>query len=278
MDSAVNELKGALEDQARELSEIKKILIDISSHALGVIHTIRHENRLLLTQLRVQQLNNNIIEFWYEGELIRFYVPDADTDLIQRDLVMWKNFFEIEFLESIRKRYNLAGAAILDAGANIGNHTVYFAKACGVESCISFEPNPPVADVLERNVRLNNLSSVTVMKEGLSDREGHIYLQYQNMTNVGGTQFTNDPSGRSFNCRTIDSLNLTKLDFVKIDVEGMGDKVLVGAKDTLSQHKPVVMIELFPGEFETGSSVLNELGYRMVHQLNADNFIYEHRG
>ncbi|WP_248447118.1 FkbM family methyltransferase [Sinorhizobium meliloti] len=277
MDSSIEKLAQAIEAQGREISELKNILRDIAGSANGIIHTLRHENRLLRTQLRVHALHNNVMEFWYEGEIIRFYVPDADTDLIQSDIVMWKTFFEKDFLEVIRKRYGLSGASILDAGANIGNHTVFFAKACGVENCISFEPNPHVADVLERNVRLNNLSSVTVMKEGLSDEEGFLYFSHQDMGNVGGTHFSHDKSGRGFKCRTIDSLALPKLDFIKIDVEGMGDKVLAGARETLSQHRPVVMIELFPGEVEPAAKILSEAGYTVAHQLNSDNFIYEHK-
>lgn len=276
--NSMDDFSSAIRAQSEELSEVKRLLVELADRTAGVIHTLRHENRLLLTQLRVQALHNNIIEFWYEGEIIRLFVPDADTDLIQRDVVMWKTFFEIEFLERVRKRYGLAGAAVLDAGANIGNHTVFFSKACGAESVISFEPNPHVADILERNVRLNNLPSATVIKEGLSDHEGFIYFSAHSMENVGATTFSHEGVGRGFKCRTIDSLNLTKLDFVKIDVEHMGNKVLDGALDTLAQHRPIVMIELFPHEFGPASGRFADLGYTMVEQLNPDNFIFEHKG
>lgn len=274
----MDDLSRVIRGQAEELSEIKRLLGELINSTSGVVHTLRHENRLLLTQLRVQALHNNILEFWYEGEIIRLFVPDADTDLIQRDIVMWKTFFEVEFLERVRKRYGLSGAAVLDAGANIGNHTVFFSKACGAGSVISFEPNPHVADILERNVRLNNLPSATVIKEGLSDHQGFIYFSSHSMANVGGTSFSHEGVGRGFKCRTIDSLNLPKLDFVKIDVEGMGGKVLAGGMDTLSQHRPIVMIELFPHEFEEAAVRFSDLGYSVAEQLNSDNFIFEYKG
>ncbi len=43
--------------------------------------------------------------------------------------------------------------------------------------------------------------------------------------------------------RTVDSLNLTRLDFLKIDVEGMEVQVLMGAECTIAQYRPIIYCE-----------------------------------
>ena len=51
---------------------------------------------------------------------------------------------------------------------------------------------------------------------------------------------------------TIDALvrerNLTRLDFIKIDVEGGEPDVVLGARDTISRYKPAIMFESWRGE------------------------------
>ena len=70
----------------------------------------------------------------------------------------------------------------------------------------------------------------------------------------------------------LDNLNLNKLDFFKIDVEGLGFDVLKGSKNTLEKCSPVVCIELFElKEKQEQISFLNSLGYELV-----DIIIKEH--
>jgi hypothetical protein len=97
---------------------------------------------------------NRTLRFTWRDEEMQFFLPYAATDLIQRIILRSNNFFEIDVLERCR-RYIPQGATIIDAGANIGNHAVYFAKLCGAKKIIAFEPLRQTFKILERNIQLN---------------------------------------------------------------------------------------------------------------------------
>jgi hypothetical protein len=60
---------------------------------------------------------------------------------------------------------------------------------------------------------------------------------------------------------TIDSLSLERLDFMKIDVEGMEEDVLEGAKDAISKFKPIMIIEIIKSNKDNLLSFLEPMGY-----------------
>ena len=65
---------------------------------------------------------------------------------------------------------------ILDVGANIGNHTCFFARY--FNQVIAFEPNPVAYRILQANIGLNRLKNVVLRKVGLSDKGADIsYIQ-----------------------------------------------------------------------------------------------------
>ena len=62
----------------------------------------------------------------------------------------------------------------------------------------------------------------------------------------------------------IDNLDLARLDFLKVDVEGMELDVLRGARRTLEASKPSMIIEIYKSEKEQILKILSELGYKYV--------------
>lgn len=153
-----------------------------------------------------------------------------------------------------------AGVAV-DAGANFGNHTLWFARMCGLR-VHAFEPLQ--YGLLAANVALNGLLSdgVTVYPYGLGERR-----EYLGTAGKGRLRPTKATRAHHF-VIPLDELGLTDVSLVKVDVEGMEPQVLRGATETLTRCRPTVLTEEWT-ERETAAvrHVLEPLGYSRVLQI-----------
>ena len=137
-------------------------------------------------------------------------------------------------------RHIKPGDTVVDVGAFIGDHTIAYARAThGVDSgmVIAFEPNKAPFECLSRNMA--GLSHVECINKGLSDMsEKHTLISDRN----AGASYLQ--KGGDIETITLDSLGLKRLDFMKIDAEGMELKVLKGAEKTIAANKPTMYIEV----------------------------------
>jgi FkbM family methyltransferase len=149
----------------------------------------------------------------------------------------------------IARHYVKPGDYCVDVGANTGPLTLLFAKLVGAEGrVLAFEPGPPYLRRLRKNLGLNPQlwSVVTIVNEGLSDEEGTLTwaADPHHPHNAGLLGVT---EGTSVKVSTLDSAikrqGWGRVDFIKIDVEGMELEVLRGARAVLERFRPVVIFE-----------------------------------
>jgi FkbM family methyltransferase len=206
------------------------------------------------------------IEFQTNGTLVRFHLP-MPQDHIQRLILHSNAFYEQSMLEDIGPRLP-EGGLVLDIGANIGNHTVFFAKVLGAK-VLCFEPNPAVQAILKANVDLNNLGDrVEVHNIALGAEAGTGRVENENPSNLGMAKVVRSDGGVRI-ARLDDIIKNEHVDLVKIDVEGMESDVLRGATATLHRCRPLLLIEC--GTLESLTSVeaqLRPLGYRKIKVYN----------
>jgi FkbM family methyltransferase len=156
-------------------------------------------------------------------------------------------FYEVDFLEWILKNYP-KHKVILDIGANVGNHSIFFANILESSKVISFEPVPVNLHLLKSNTEGMN---ILVKEYALSNEEGTAKVYNTQDFNFGGFTLESDkfPNhnpvdvGVTVNKVTLDSLNLNEVTMIKIDVENHELKVLEGARDTILRNKPIIFIE-----------------------------------
>lgn len=208
----------------------------------------------------------------------KIYVPNYDIDLIQGCLNNSKNYFEESFLKYVDK-YIGENAIIIDIGANIGNHTLYWANESHAKKIYAFEPIPHTFEILKKNIEINNLQDrVKLHNIGLADQECSGEIKCFCKQNIGGTRLKKLQSDTKFTMplTTLDSFNITedKVDLIKIDVEGMDNEVLLGSKNTIAKYKPVIVIESFADSFEKTNSILEEYGYKKEHDFGSCEFLY----
>lgn len=221
-----------------------------------------------------------------EVQGVKFYVPFYSIDLIQRVLVETGLFFEQrDILEPLNKYLN-EESIVFDAGANIGNHTLYWAKKTGVKKVYAFEPVDKTFDILEKNISLNNLENtnkVIINHVGLGKFIGKASVVNYDLDNIGATQIKMDTNG-NLNVITLDGYvknNFTedRIDFLKIDVEGFEYDLLLGAKDVLVKYSPIILVESFKNEFERVNKLLESYGYKLKESFPGYNYLYlkEHK-
>ncbi|MDF0643994.1 MAG: FkbM family methyltransferase [Nitrospira sp.] len=145
------------------------------------------------------------------------------------------------------------GDVVVDAGAHSGEST-WAALQLGAKLVITIEPDPDNLAVLRRNLAREIADGrVILIDKGVSDREGT--LRFFRANSRAG-RFENGPDhhheGESMTdevalpVTTIDQLvrdhKLTKVDFIKMDIEGAEVPALHGARDTIQRYKPRMAI------------------------------------
>jgi FkbM family methyltransferase len=154
-------------------------------------------------------------------------------------------FFEAKELEML-VHYVKIGAHIIDIGANIGNHALFFATRMAATRVVVIEPNPLAMAPLMANVLLNKLDGVIelgLLGVGLSDAAEGGYGMKRHDRNLGATRMF--PGKGNLQVHRGDDLIEDEVpDLIKIDVEGMEIKVLSGLSKTISAHRPVILIEV----------------------------------
>ena len=170
-----------------------------------------------------------------------FFFVTNDSDTIQREALSGR-FYERDELTLIEQHFR--GGVFVDVGANVGNHTVFAAKALQAEKVICFEPNPEALRILDLNLRLNCCrGNVVVHSVGLSDRRSRGVLSaYRN--NLGSARLIAADNGFPIEVGDEMLAGEPSVSFMKIDTEGFELLVLAGLERTIQQHRPTLFVEV----------------------------------
>jgi FkbM family methyltransferase len=158
------------------------------------------------------------------------------------------------------------GQVVIDVGANIGAHTLFFAKKVGPAGCVlAFEPHRLVYQTLCGNMAINSITNVHCWNAAVGDHRGEICVprvdheREIDLTNleIGGTE------GERVPVIQLDGMNLPRCNLVRIASPGLELAVLDGAADLLKRTKPLVHIssQLDPVREARLLQRLSELGY-----------------
>lgn len=155
---------------------------------------------------------------------------------------------EMDFLASVLKPDSL----VIDVGANIGTHTLFFSHHCKDGSVLAFEPQQYIYNLLVTNVTINNRYNVVPIRAGVSDKDSKIQMmnispfEGNKKINYGEFKINNEAhAGMYTDIVKLDNYIdcLTRVDLIKVDVEGMEIQVLEGAKKLLKKFKPLLYLE-----------------------------------
>jgi FkbM family methyltransferase len=143
-----------------------------------------------------------------------------------------------------------SGDTVVDVGANIGTHTIFFAQRVGPSGIVlSFEPQRIVFQMLCANLALNGLMNVHAHPAALGRAAGTIEVPdvaYAEPGNHGGVSLatpSGGPQGARVPVLTLDGLGVDRCRVLKIDVEGMELDVLEGGSALVAAARPIIYVE-----------------------------------
>lgn len=178
-----------------------------------------------------------------------------------------------------KRKYYGDGVVAIDCGANIGVHTIEWAKHMHEwGEVIAIEPQERIYYALAGNITLNNCFNARALWMAVGEKVGTIMvpqpdylkpgsfgsleLKISNKNEfIGQVISYNDSDMLETNMISIDELRLNRLDFIKVDVEGMEIEVLKGSMTSLVKNRPCIIIEKIKSNSQNIRSLLESLGY-----------------
>jgi len=194
------------------------------------------------------------------------YFDPAEVDLLLKML-------------DLRRKYFGDGVLAIDCGANLGVHTIEWAKRMTEwGSVIAIEAQERIYYALAGNIAINNCFNARAIHSAAARQKGTMKIPSADHTTAASfgslelkkrdqTEFIgqaidySDAKLVEVDTISIDAMTVPRLDMIKIDVEGMELDVLEGAARSIADHRPILSVELVKTDQEKLQSWLRTRGY-----------------
>jgi len=203
------------------------------------------------------------------------------TEVIDRTLFYvgeWE-----KYTSACLRRYIEHDMTVFEIGSNIGAHTFQIAKSLmnGKGRLYGFEPTTFAFMKLERNWSLNSFNNIVLENIGLSDENGVLELTssqicFKSSWNIKDRKLSRK-HGDKIELMKLDDYveqrNIKRIDFIKMDTDGYELKILNGGKNSISEFRPIMLIEVTEALKRVGHSVKELI--ELLKSLNYQAFSVE---
>ena len=201
--------------------------------------------------------------------MIIFEAPECISD----DIVKYKDFWEFELFHRWEQFFDLSGL-VFDIGANIGSHTLQFKHYYPNTRIWAFELHHENYALLKQNVA--RYSDVKCFNVGIGSQTSVVQYNDGHYSNCGVVKL--DAHGQNHNIViALDDLKdnelLSRVSFIKIDIEGHELSALEGMKNLIKKHQPMFWLEDLSTS-KVAVAFLKEMGYEIIRENpGTDDFL-----
>lgn len=188
--------------------------------------------------------------------------------------------FALELLLSRKKNFG-DGVVAIDCGANLGVHTIEWARVMhGWGKVIAVEAQERIYYALAGNIAMNNCFNAHAVHAAVGSDDGELLVPKVNYflpSSFGSLELkknqNNEFIGQDIdytqkNCIAIrqiciDKMSLERLDLIKFDIEGMEMEALIGAKYSIEKHRPLLIVEKIKSNVDAITNFLAPFNYQI---------------
>ena len=184
-------------------------------------------------------------------------------------------------LLTLRRQFFGKGVVALDLGANVGVHTIEWARHMfGWGNVVSVEAQQRIYYALAGNIAINNCFNANAVWAAIGSKSGELQIpepDYFTASSFGSLEIvkreSNEDIGQKIDWSpdklssvpmiSVDDFQLDRLDLIKLDIEGMEEEAIDGAMSSISRHKPILMVEYIKSNKTRILKKMIPLGYRV---------------
>ena len=213
---------------------------------LGIWNTFYEDSNIISLEI----LKDTYFKFYAYGDIVRIFYG-------QQAIVKYKKSFEYDTLEKYIS-FLTPDSIVLDIGANIGLYSVLGSKfLTGKGRIYAIEPTTKTFNFLKKNIALNNIKNVIPFKLAFSNKKSWVSMtppqtalnnnfqdSFNQIQNITGLENKNDIIETSLLDDFVIEQNISRVDLIKIDVEGAELLCFQGGTRLLnSDSKPIIIFE-----------------------------------
>lgn len=232
------------------------------------------------TNISEISISDNRVVMRFRDSEVKFLLAKNDKRLAPLEALNFGSYEQAELemqLKLIEPEFT-----VLDIGANFGWYAMHVGKYKPFAQILSFEPIPSTFKWLNENIELNDFKNIKTFNFGFSDEKGTFDFYFEpslsvnaSLANVSGNK---EIQGIKCSVRKLDDFTepgITRVDFIKCDVEGAELLVFKGGVELIKRDCPVIFTEMlrkWTSKFNYHPndiiSFFKELGYSCFVQNN----------
>jgi len=242
-------------------TEIEAFINDLDSESKNEVKTILKNIEFIHTHTLIETIKN----FMSKGDQVFEHIKTIESIKNQYKLPydiyeesIFKNKYGLKYIPQNRIK-SLDNKDFIDCGAFIGDSALMFIKDYNPNKIYSFEPLLNNYNYLLENIKMNNLEKVNPINKGLGEKSCTV-----NFYSLGPSSYVSEKGNLKIDLISLDEFISKKnlsIGLIKIHVEGFELEVLKGAKKTIKEFKPVLLIGIYhnPEEFFGSKKCIQDL-------------------